>query len=91
VLHIAPESAVGGPLALVRNGDPITLDVAARTLTLEVPEAELATRRAAWQAPEPHYVRGFGLLHTREVRQANEGCDYAILEGTARTPEPEIH
>ena len=91
VLHIAPESAVGGPLAFVRNGDPITLDVAARTLTLEVPEAELATRRAAWQAPEPHYVRGFGLLHTREVRQANEGCDYAILEGTARTPEPEIH
>ncbi|HTW26017.1 MAG TPA: L-arabinonate dehydratase [Acetobacteraceae bacterium] len=91
VLHVAPESAVGGPVALVRDGDRITLDVAARRLQLEVPEAELAARRAAWTPPPPHYVRGFGLLHSREVRQANEGCDYAVLEGTMRTPEPEIH
>ncbi|MCW3473069.1 L-arabinonate dehydratase [Limobrevibacterium gyesilva] len=91
VLHVAPESAVGGPLALVRSGDLITLDVAARRLTLEVSEAELATRRAAWTAPAPHYVRGFGRLHAREVTQANEGCDYRVLEGTAATAEPEIH
>ena len=91
VLHIAPESAVGGPLALVRTGDLITLDVAARTLTLDVAESELASRRAAWTPPPAHYVRGFGLLHTREVRQANEGCDYGVLEGTARVAEPEIH
>ncbi|HUA76252.1 MAG TPA: L-arabinonate dehydratase [Acetobacteraceae bacterium] len=95
VLHVAPESAVGGPLALVEDGDAVTLDVPGRRLSLDVPEAELARRRAAWTAPPAHYVRGFGLLHTREVRQANEGCDYAILEGAAdprmRTPEPEIH
>jgi dihydroxy-acid dehydratase len=91
VLHVAPESAVGGPLALVRTGDMITLDVAARTLTLEVAEDELARRRAAWTPPPAHYVRGFGLLHSREVTQANEGCDYRVLEGAARVPEPEIH
>jgi dihydroxy-acid dehydratase len=91
VLHVSPESAVGGPLALVRDGDPITLDMAGRRLTLEVSEAELARRRADWTPPPAHYVRGFGLLHAREVRQANEGCDYAVLEGAMRTPEPEIH
>ncbi len=91
VLHVAPESAVGGPLALVRSGDMITLDVAGRRLTLEVDEAELAARRAAWTAPAPHYVRGFGRLHAREVTQANEGCDYRVLEGTAPTADPEIH
>jgi len=91
VLHVAPESAVGGPLALVRTGDPITLDVAARRISLDVPDAELAVRRAAWTPPPPHYARGFGLLHSQQVRQANEGCDYAVLEGTAPTAEPEIH
>ncbi len=95
VLHVAPESAIGGPLALVHDGDPVTLDVPARRLALEVAESELARRRAAWTPPKPHYVRGFGLLNAREVRQANEGCDYAFLEGAAdprmHTPEPEIH
>ncbi len=91
VLHIAPESAVGGPLALVRSGDLITLDVAARSLTLEVSDDELARRRAAWVRPAPRYVRGMGRLNEQEVTQANDGCDWRILEGTAPTPEPEIH
>ena len=91
VLHVSPESAVGGPLALVRTGDRITLDVPNRRLTLDIAESEMAARRAAWVPPTPHYVRGFGLLHAREVTQAHEGCDYRVLEGTAPTPEPEIH
>ncbi len=91
VLHIAPESAVGGPLALVRTGDLITLDVAARTLTLEVSDEELAARRAAWVAPPAHYTRGFGKLSADQITQANEGCDFRVLEGAERVPEPEIH
>ncbi|MCC7428782.1 MAG: dihydroxy-acid dehydratase [Alphaproteobacteria bacterium] len=91
VLHVSPESAVGGPLALVRDGDPVTLDVAARRLSLDVDEAELARRRGEWRAPAPHYARGYGLVHLRSVRQAHEGCDYDFLERGAPTPEPEIH
>ena len=91
VLHVSPESAVGGPLALVRTGDTITLDVPNRRLTLNISDADMAARRAAWVAPAPRYARGFGLLHSREVSQAHEGCDYRVLEGTAPTPEPEIH
>jgi dihydroxy-acid dehydratase len=91
VLHVAPESAVGGPLALVRTGDLITLDVAARRITLEVSEAELAERRAAWVAPPPRFARGWGKLSADQISQANDGCDFAVLEGTAPTPEPEIH
>jgi dihydroxy-acid dehydratase len=91
VLHVAPESHVGGPLALVETGDLISLDVAARRLTLEVPEEELATRRARWTPPAAHYVRGLGRLHLDSVTQANLGCDYDFLAGTAPTAEPEIH
>ncbi|MDH4192068.1 MAG: L-arabinonate dehydratase [Betaproteobacteria bacterium] len=91
VLHVAPESFVGGPLALVRNGDPIELDVARRALNLKVSEDELARRRAAWQPPAPRYERGYGAIFARHVRQADEGCDFDILEGTAPTAEPEIH
>jgi dihydroxy-acid dehydratase len=91
VLHIAPESAVGGPLALVETGDLITLDLAARSLTLEVSDEILAARRAAWVPPAPHYTRGFGKLSADQITQANEGCDWRVLEGHERTPEPEIH
>jgi dihydroxy-acid dehydratase len=91
VLHVAPESFIGGPLALVENGDLITLDVPGRQINLDVDPAVLAQRRGAWTPPEPHYVRGFGLLHSRSVSQANRGCDYDFLEGAARVPEPEIH
>ncbi len=91
VLHVAPESAVGGPLALVQDGDPITLDVPGRRISLDVDAEVLAARRAAWTPPPPHYARGFGLLHSQQVSQANDGCDYRVLEGTARIPEPDIH
>jgi L-arabonate dehydrase len=84
VLHVAPESAVGGPLALVRNGDEIELDVPGRTLTLRVDEAELARRRAGWTPRPPHFVRGYGRLFLDHVLQASEGCDFDFLRG--RTP-----
>jgi dihydroxy-acid dehydratase len=91
VLHVAPESYIGGPLALVQDGDMIALDVDARTLSLEIDDAELARRREAWQRPAPHYARGFGALYQAHITQANDGCDFDFLEGTAPTPEPEIH
>jgi len=91
VLHVAPESHVGGPLALVRDGDRIALDVAARRLALLVDEAELARRRAAWTAPAPRYSRGFGMLYLKHVTQADEGCDFDFLEEGQSTPDPEIH
>ena len=84
VLHVAPESAVGGPLALVRDGDEIQLDVPRRTLTLEVAEAELGRRRAAWTPRPPHFSRGYGRLFLDHVLQADEGCDFDFLRG--RTP-----
>ena len=91
VLHVAPESFVGGPLAFVRDGDLIELDVAARKLELKVSDAELAKRRAAWKAPTPKFSRGFGALYQSHITQANQGCDFDFLEGTAPTPDPEIH
>ncbi|MGE3450782.1 MAG: L-arabinonate dehydratase [Burkholderiales bacterium] len=91
VLHVAPESHAGGPLALVRDGDRILLDVSARRLELLVDEAELARRRAAWTAPAPRYSRGFGALYLAHVTQADEGCDFDFLEAGAATPDPEIH
>jgi dihydroxy-acid dehydratase len=91
VLHVAPESFVGGPLGLLEEGDIVELDVGARRLDMRVPEAELSARRAAWRAPNGIYPRGYGRLFSEHIRQANEGCDFDFLEGTARVPEPEIH
>ena len=91
VLHVAPESFVGGPLALVRTGDIVKLDVPARRLDLDVSDAELARRKAAWVAPPPRFARGYGALFSQNVTQANEGCDFRFLEGTAPIAEPEIH
>jgi dihydroxy-acid dehydratase len=91
VLHVAPESFIGGPLALVCDGDVIELDIPARRLTLCVSEEELARRRAAWTPPAPRYPRGYGSLFARHVTQANEGCDFDFLEGTERIADPEIH
>jgi dihydroxy-acid dehydratase len=91
VLHVTPESYVGGPLALVRTGDRIELDVPARKLSLLVDDTELERRRSEWKQPQAHFHRGFGTLYLKHVTQADEGCDFDFLEGGAATPEPEIH
>ena len=84
VVHIAPEAAVGGPLAIVQNGDEIELDVPARRLELRVPDAEISTRLSQWKAPAPHYTRGYGRLFLDHILQANEGCDFDFLRGADR-------
>jgi dihydroxy-acid dehydratase len=91
VLHVAPESFVGGPLALVRDGDIIELDIPGRRLNMQVSDEELDRRRAAWRKPAPHYARGYGRLFSDHVSQANEGCDFDFLERGAATADPEIH
>ncbi len=93
LLHCSPEAFVGGPLALVRSGDRITVDVPARRIHLEVSADELARRRAAWQAPPPRYERGYGWLFGRHILQAHEGCDFDFLETSfgAPVPEPSIY
>jgi dihydroxy-acid dehydratase len=91
VLHVSPEAAVGGPLALVRSGDIIDLDVAQRTLNMRVDDDELARRRAAWKAPQQPFARGWTRLYQQHVTQAHEGCDLDFLQGTAPTPEPPIY
>ena len=91
ILHVAPESFVGGPIALVQTGDEIEIDVAARRIHLHVADDELARRRAAWTPPPPRYARGYGAMYSQHIGQADEGCDFDFLEGTARVAEPEIH
>jgi len=91
VLHVSPESYIGGPLALVEDGDLIELDVNSRKLELLVDEKELQLRRANWRPGQPRYERGFGALYAAHVTQANKGCDFDVLEAGAETPEPEIH
>jgi dihydroxy-acid dehydratase len=91
ILHVAPEAYVGGPLAFVRNGDPIELDVEKRVLNLKISAEEMAKRKAAWKRPPLKYERSYGAIFSRHVKQANEGCDFDFLEGTAPTAEPEIH
>lgn len=90
VLHVSPEAAIGGPLALVQTGDLIDLDVAARRLDLLVAADELAKRRAGWTRP-PESPRGYRRLFNAHVQQAHEGCDFDFLVGSNRLPEPEIH
>jgi dihydroxy-acid dehydratase len=91
VLHVSPESHAGGPLAFVRDGDLISLDLASHRLDLLVPEDELAKRREQWAKPSPKYERGYGALYLERVMQAHQGCDFDFLSRPGETAEPEIH
>ena len=92
VLHVAPESFVGGPLAFVKDGDIVELDVPARRLHLDVTDDALAARKAAWTPPKRPFERGFGVMHQLHVTQADKGCDFDFLEEkTATGCEPDIH
>ncbi|MFF4830989.1 L-arabinonate dehydratase [Streptomyces sp. NPDC001315] len=88
VLHVAPESYIGGPLALVRTGDSISLDVEARTLHLDVDDEELERRRAEWTPPPVRYERGYGALYNEQVTQADTGCDFEFLARPGKVPDP---
>lgn len=89
ILHAAPESYIGGPLALVRTGDLITVDVPNRTIHLNISDEEMATRRAAWTPPPKRYERGYGWMYSKHILQANEGCDFDFLETSFGEPVPE--
>jgi dihydroxy-acid dehydratase len=91
ILHVAPESFIGGPLALVKTGDEIEIDVAARKIHLHVADEEMSRRRAIWTPPPPRYARGYGAMYSAHIGQADEGCDFDFLQGSEPTPEPEIH
>ncbi|SPF80043.1 L-arabinonate dehydratase [Pseudoprimorskyibacter insulae] len=93
VLHVAPEAYVGGPLALVKTGDIIAMDIPSRTLNVEVSDEDLAERRKAWVAPEPRYERGYGAMFSKHIEQADKGCDFDFLttDYGAPVPEPEIN
>jgi dihydroxy-acid dehydratase len=91
ILHVAPEAWIGGPLALVKTGDIIELDVPGRKLTLKISEQELVKRRSAWRPKPARFQRGYGKFFSEHIKQANLGCDFDFLEGTEPTSEPEIH
>ena len=91
VLHVSPESYIGGPLAFVKTGDPIEVDVAARTINLMISDEEMAKRKAAWVPPPPRYERGYGAMFSAHIGQADEGCDFDFLSAHVPVPEPEIH
>jgi dihydroxy-acid dehydratase len=91
VLHVSPESFIGGPLALVETGDIIELDIPARKLELHVQEDELIRRKKAWVPRKKKFKRGFGAIYANHITQAHVGCDFDVLEGTDATADPEIH
>lgn len=91
VLHVAPESWVGGPLALIQTGDIIHLDVPSASLNVELSDEELARRRAQWVKPADKFPRGYGKVFMAHVEQANKGCDFDFLTGVEPIPDPEIH
>ncbi|NDA71545.1 MAG: dihydroxy-acid dehydratase, partial [Betaproteobacteria bacterium] len=92
VLHVAPESHVGGPLALVQDGDLISLDVDARRIDLLISNEEMAARKVAWVAPAAKFSRGYGALYLKHIEQADKGCDFDFLQPDSVSPgEPEIH
>lgn len=89
VLHVAPESYIGGPLALLRTGDIVEVDVDARSINMRVPDEELARRRAEWLPPPERYGRGYGWMFSKHIRQADEGCDFDFLKTEFGPPVPE--
>jgi len=91
IVHVAPEAAIGGPLALIRTGDRVRLDVPAGTLDMLVDAEELGLRRASWRAPQTPYLRSYAALYRAHVSQAPQGCDFDFLTGQAPTPEPPIY
>jgi dihydroxy-acid dehydratase len=91
ILHVAPESFIGGPLAFVHTGDMIEVDVDERRIHLDISNEEMATRRSKWSPPAPIYKRGYTKLFLDHIGQADQGCDFDYLEAGAPTPEPEIH
>ena len=93
VLHVAPEAFIGGPLALIQNGDIIEMDIPNRSISVKISDEEMAVRRAAWTTPEPRYERGYGQMFARHVEQADKGCDFDFLttEFGVPVPEPEIN
>jgi dihydroxyacid dehydratase/phosphogluconate dehydratase len=91
VLHVCPESVVGGPLALIRTGDIVRLDTTNRRLDMLVSEEKLAARQAAWERPPPYYERGYGAMYAEHVLQADEGCDFDFLARPGLIPEPETY
>ncbi|WP_336814284.1 L-arabinonate dehydratase [Bosea sp. MMO-172] len=91
ILHVAPEAYIKGPLAAVQTGDIISVDVEARSISVDLTEAEIAARLAVWTPPDRDYPRGWGKMSAAHIRQADKGCDFDYLEGTAKVPEPEIH
>jgi dihydroxyacid dehydratase/phosphogluconate dehydratase len=92
VLHISPEAHVGGPLALLRTGDLVTVNIPERLIHMHVSDAELSERRKSWVRPPEPYERGFGRLYASHVSQAHKGCDFDFLESSAGSavPEPKI-
>ena len=92
ILHVSPESHVGGPLALLKTGDIVKIDIPNRTIDMLVDEDELARRRAAWTPPAPKFARGYGWMFAQHIRQADEGCDFDYLETQFGAPvgEPDI-
>jgi dihydroxy-acid dehydratase len=91
ILHVSPEAHIGGPLAAVRTGDRITVDVSTRGINVDLTETEIASRLKTWSPPPRDYQRGYNWLFAKHVRQAHEGCDFDFLEGSRGIPEPEIH
>ena len=91
ILHVAPESVIGGPLAAVRTGDMIAVDVAKRSINVALTDAEIAERISGYKPPPRDYPRGYYKMFAEHTRQANEGCDFDFLEGAECIPEPEIH
>ncbi|HEX7389933.1 MAG TPA: dihydroxy-acid dehydratase, partial [Acidiphilium sp.] len=91
ILHMAPEAFVGGPLALIRTGDIISVDVAARRIDVKLTDDELARRRTAWTPPPPRFPRGYGAMAAAHIGQADTGCDFDFLQRKGAIPEPEIH